>query len=137
MFIHLKSVEIIKTKKQSESRDVKRKLVTDFQDSKEIISWEELKRRGGIIGDKRRLFMAMLQIYHKKNIISNYQDNLTGVAEFLYSCKLLYAKVDSGYKLMTFTSIITYIHRYHKEVEEEIAQEEEEKEKYKSKYKHY
>lgn len=73
----------------------------------EIISAEELEKRGGLTGDETALFIVYLQKFDKGEIHMGYSKKLKDLAKLIYEKEHLYVPKQGGYKLMEISSIET------------------------------
>lgn len=73
----------------------------------EIISWDELERRGGMTGDETALFTVYLQKLDEGEIHMGYSKKLKDLAKQIHEKEHLYVSKQGGYKLMEISSIET------------------------------
>lgn len=73
----------------------------------EIISEEELEKRGGLTGDETALFTVYLQKFEEGNVHMGHSKKLKDLAKQIYKKEHLYVSKQGGYKLMEISSIKT------------------------------
>lgn len=73
----------------------------------EIISWDELERRGGMTGDETALFTVYLQKLDEGEIHMGYSKKLKDLAKQIHEKEHIYVSKQGGYKLMEISSIET------------------------------
>lgn len=101
----------------------------------EIISEDELERRGGLTGDETDLFTAYLQKFDKGEIHMGYSKKLKDLAKLIYEKELLYVPKKGGYKLMEISSIETELSVIRRTLREQREEKERQaKEKGSNKY---
>lgn len=102
--------------KKTTKRETKTRVKNNAQNRKksgsrhpkgEIISAEELEKRGGLTGDETALFTVYLQKFDKGEIHMGYSKKLKDLAKLIYEKELLYVPKKGGYKLMEISSIET------------------------------
>lgn len=96
----------------------------------EIISRDELEKRGGLTGDETALFVAYLQKFDKGDVHIGYSKKLKDLAKHIYEKEELYIPKHGGYKLMEVSSIeteLSVIRRVDREQREEEKRQAKEK----------
>lgn len=73
----------------------------------EIISRDELEKRGGLTGDATAFLTVYLQKFEEGEVHINYSKKLKDLAEHIYEKEILYIPKHGGYKLMEVSSIET------------------------------
>lgn len=73
----------------------------------EIISEEELEKRGGLTGDETALFTVYLQKLDEGEVHMGYSKKLKDLAKQIHEKEHLYVPKQGGYKLMEISSIET------------------------------
>lgn len=101
----------------------------------EIISRDELEKRGGLTGDTTAFLTVYLQKFEEGEVHVNYSKKLKDLAEHIYEKEILYISKHGGYKLMEVSSIeteLSVIRRAKREQQEE--EESQASKKVKNKY---
>lgn len=124
-------------------KKVKKAVQTNKKDpqvrhNEEIISEEELNKRGGISGGTTAFLTSLLGLFFDGAFHYQHSKKLVDLATFIYDRKILYTPKQGGYKLMEISSIYTEIAQLSKAVkkqrEEKKEEERKEAEKFKSRY---
>lgn len=104
----------------------------------EIISKEEMEKRGGITGGRTIFLTTYLKLSFDGHIHYRNSAKLIDLARFIYEKKLLYVSKQGGFKLMEVNSINTELSALKKLVKEQHEKEKMEQrmeaEKLKSRY---
>lgn len=131
-------------RKKMTQKEMKTRVENDAQNRKksgsrrkkgEIISRDELEKRGGLTGDETALFTVYLQKFDQGDVHIGYSKKLKDLAEYIYEKENLYIPKHGGYKLMEVSSIeteLSVIRRANREQREE--EEKQAKEKPSNKY---
>lgn len=88
----------------------------------EIISRDELEKRGGLTGDTTAFLTVYLQKFEEGEVHVNYSKKLKDLAKHIYEKEILYISKHGGYKLMEVSSIeteLSVIRRAKREQQEE------------------
>lgn len=102
--------------KRTTHRESKTQVKDNVQNSKkngrghqkgEIISRDELEKRGGLTGDATAFLTVYLQKFEEGEVHINYSKKLKDLAEHIYEKEILYIPKHGGYKLMEVSSIET------------------------------
>lgn len=102
--------------KKTPKREVKTRVKNNAQNRKksgsrckkaEIISRDELEKRGGLTGDETALFTVYLQKLDEGEVHMGYSKKLKDLAKQIYEKENLYVPKQGGYKLMEISSIET------------------------------
>ncbi|CDA86036.1 MULTISPECIES: DUF4119 family protein [Bacteroides] len=102
--------------KKTPKREAKTRVKNNAQNRKksggrckkaEIISEEELEKRGGLTGDETALFTVYLQKFDKGDVHMKYSKKLKDLAKHIHEKEHLYVPKQGGYKLMEVSSIET------------------------------
>lgn len=124
-----------KSAKQKSKKD-KMVLNTEIQYNDELISKEELERRGGITGDKDDYFILFLKEFHKGNFHYSHAKNLIDLAMYIANKKELYIEIHHAFRLMKISSITGKLRQLNRQAKKAIEEEKKAKEEYKNKYKY-
>ncbi|WP_279097011.1 DUF4119 family protein [Bacteroides acidifaciens] len=104
------------TSKKTPKREAKTRVKNNVQNRKksgdrckktEIISRDELEKRGGLTGDETALFTVYLQKFDKGDVHMKYSKKLKDLAKHIHEKEHLYVPKQGGYKLMEVSSIET------------------------------
>lgn len=102
--------------KKTTKREAKTRVKNNAQNRKksgsrckkaEIISEEELEKRGGLTGDETALLTVYLQKFEEGNVHMEHSRKLKDLAKQIYKKEHLYVSKQGGYKLMEISSIKT------------------------------
>ena len=102
--------------KKTPKREVKTRVKNNAQNREksgnrckkaEIISKDELEKRGGLTGDETALFTVYLQKLDEGEVHMGYSKKLKDLAKQIYEKENLYVPKQGGYKLMEISSIET------------------------------
>lgn len=102
--------------KKTPKREAKTRVKNNAQNRKksgsgcnkaEIISEEELEKRGGMTGDETALFTVYLQKLDEGGIHMGHSKKLKDLAKQIHEKEHLYVPKQGGYKLMEISSIET------------------------------
>lgn len=131
------------TSKRNKKDKVKKKVQTKKKclvrtSKEEIISKEELEKRGGITAGRTIFLTTYLKLSFDGHIHYRNSAKLIDLARFIYEKKLLYVSKQGGFKLMEINSINTELSALKKLVKKQHDKEKMEQrmeaEKFKSRY---
>lgn len=101
----------------------------------EIISSDELEKRGGLTGDATALLTVYLQKFEEGEAHIHHSRKLKDLAEHIHEKEILYIPKHGGYKLMEVSSIETELCVIRRARREQLEEEERQaKEKARNKY---
>lgn len=101
----------------------------------EIITRDELEKRGGLTGDATALLTVYLQKFEEGEAHIHYSKKLKDLAKHIHEKEILYIPKHGGYKLMEVSSIETELCVIRRARREQLEEEEKQaKEKAKNKY---
>lgn len=102
--------------KKTPKREAKTRVKNNVQNRKksgnrckkaEIISEEELEKRGGLTGDETALLTVYLQKFEVGDVHMEHSKKLKDLAKQIHKREHLYVSKQGGYKLMEISSIET------------------------------
>lgn len=119
--------------KRTTHRESKTQVKNNVQNSKkngrghqkgEIISRDELEKRGGLTGDATAVLAVYLHKFEEGEAHINYSKKLKDLAEYIYEKEILYIPKHGGYKLMEVSSIETELCVIRRARREQLEEEE-------------
>ena len=100
-------------------KKVYHKQKTIIREDNNLYTEEYLVHHGAIFGNKKEFILFLLRSYINNKLLYKGEQNMEGLARFIYQRKILYVHHPNGYKRMKYNSILYVLRANHKREYEE------------------
>lgn len=107
------------SKKTTTNKKTKINQTVIFKEDNKLYTEEYLIHHGAILGNKKEFIVFFLRRFLNSKLLYKGEQNMEGLAEFIYRMKILFIHHPDGFRRMKYSSILYILRANHKKEYEE------------------